>query len=150
VSAHHVEGDGTTPEGAYGIGQVMYGVDPDPGVHYAYHQLVCGDWWNEDPSSPAYNRFVHVPCGEVPHFGGDSEALWQSPGAYAYFALIDYNTDPAVPGAGSAIFLHVSTGGPTDGCVSLPEPELLRTLRWLYPGRSPRIAIGTTASIRST
>jgi L,D-peptidoglycan transpeptidase YkuD (ErfK/YbiS/YcfS/YnhG family) len=44
-SDHHVEGDDTTPTGAYGIGPVMYGNAANPGVHYLYHQLVCGDWW---------------------------------------------------------------------------------------------------------
>jgi L,D-peptidoglycan transpeptidase YkuD (ErfK/YbiS/YcfS/YnhG family) len=35
-------------------------------------------------------------------------------------AVIDYNRSPAVPGKGSAFFLHVSTGKPTTGCVFLP------------------------------
>ena len=34
--------------------------------------------------------------------------------------MIAYNTDPVVPGRGSGIFFHVSTGRPTLGCVSLP------------------------------
>jgi L,D-peptidoglycan transpeptidase YkuD (ErfK/YbiS/YcfS/YnhG family) len=60
---------------------------------------------------------------------------------YRYFAVIDYNAHPAVAGRGSAIFLHVSTGRPTAGCISLPEPELVRTLRWLRPGAEVRIGI---------
>jgi L,D-peptidoglycan transpeptidase YkuD (ErfK/YbiS/YcfS/YnhG family) len=127
----------------------MNGVAPDPGVSYRYRRLVCGDWWDEDSSSPAYNRFVALPCGEQPDFGGDSEALWRATTAYAYFALIEYNTNPVVPGAGSAIFLHVSGGGPTNGCVALPGAELVHVLRWLRPSRSPLIVIGTSAAIRS-
>jgi L,D-peptidoglycan transpeptidase YkuD (ErfK/YbiS/YcfS/YnhG family) len=41
-----------------------------------------------------------------------------------------------VPGRGSAIFLHDSTGVATNGCVSLARPELLLVLRWLRPGAS--------------
>jgi len=49
---------------AVGIGTTMYDNEPDPGgLHYAYHRLVCGDWWDEDPYSSTYNRFVHVACG---------------------------------------------------------------------------------------
>jgi L,D-peptidoglycan transpeptidase YkuD (ErfK/YbiS/YcfS/YnhG family) len=147
VSTHHREGDGTTPEGAYGIGPVIYGVAPDPGVHYRYQRLRCGDWWDEDPTSAAYNTFVALGCGQQPSFGGDSEALWRSPGAYAYFALIDYNTAPIVPGRGSAIFLHVSVGAPTTGCVALAPAELVEVLRWLQPSFSPLIVIGTRATI---
>ena len=62
--------------------------------------------------------------------------------------MIAYNTDPVVPGRGSGIFLHASTGRPTLGCVSLPLPQLLVVLRWLRPTRAPLIVIGTRQTIR--
>jgi L,D-peptidoglycan transpeptidase YkuD (ErfK/YbiS/YcfS/YnhG family) len=142
LSSHHREGDGTTPAGAFGLGRVMYGVAANPGVHYRYHRLVCGDWWDEDPASPGYNAFRHVACGTRPGFGGGSEALWRATRAYRHFAVIEYNVDPAVPGRGSAIFLHADTGAATNGCVSLALPALVRTLRWLRPASSPLILIG--------
>ncbi len=149
VSEHHREGDGTTPAGAFAIGPVIYGVSPNPGVHYAYHQLVCGDWWDEDPGSPAYNTFQHVPCGTAPPFHGSSEALWRSPGAYAHLAFLEYNADPAVPGVGSAIFIHADLGHPTNGCISLPPGELVSLLDWLRPAAHPRVVAGTLAEVRS-
>jgi len=147
VSSQHREGDGTTPAGLFGFGPVIYGVAPDPGVRYRYHRLVCGDWWDEDPASAGYNEFRHVGCGTRPSFGAGSEALWRSTRAYRHFALIDYNVDPAVPGRGSAIFLHADTGYPTNGCVSLALPELVRVLRWLRPGSDPSILIGTRSRL---
>jgi L,D-peptidoglycan transpeptidase YkuD (ErfK/YbiS/YcfS/YnhG family) len=63
--------------------------------------------------------------------------------------VIDYNTNPIVPGKGSGIFLHASTGRPTLGCVSLPLARLITVLRWLRPASAPLIAIGTLAEIRS-
>jgi len=146
-SDHHVEGDDTTPTGGYGIGSVMYGNAPNPGVQYPYHQLVCGDWWDEDPSSPQYNSFQHVPCGETPPFGGDSEALWQETTAYPSFAVVDYNTSPPVPGAGSGIFIHANLGAPTAGCVSLSLDELDDLLRWLNPGAAPLVVMGPSSEI---
>jgi L,D-peptidoglycan transpeptidase YkuD (ErfK/YbiS/YcfS/YnhG family) len=139
LAAHHREGDGTTPLGTYAIGPTVYGLDADPGVRLRYHRLTCGDWWDEDPRSATYNSFRHLACGAGPPFGGGSEALWRATVAYREFAVVDYNTRPAVPGRGSAIFLHDSTGHATNGCVSLPRPELLRTLRWLRPGATIRI-----------
>ena len=141
LSSHHREGDGTTPIGAFGIEPVMYGLAPDPGVRYRYHRLVCGDWWDEDPTSPAYNRFQHVPCGAQPSFGGGSEALWRATTAYQSFAVLSYNADPVVPGRGSAIFVHATTGRATTGCVSLPLAELDRLLRWLDPALKPIVSI---------
>jgi L,D-peptidoglycan transpeptidase YkuD (ErfK/YbiS/YcfS/YnhG family) len=141
LSAHKREGDGSTPVGTYRFGSVVYGIAPNPGVRFAYHRLVCGDWWDEDPASPAYNTFRHVACGVKPPFGGGSEALWTITPQYSYFAVIDYNVHPVVAGRGSAIFLHVAVGA-TAGCVSLPEARLVRLLRWLRPSARPLIRLG--------
>ena len=142
LSTHHREGDGTTPIGTFALGPVVYGLDPDPGLQLRYHRLRCGDWWDEDSSSPAYNTFQHIACGAVPPFHGSSEALWRSTAAYREFALIEYNTHPAVPGRGSAIFLHDNRGHPTNGCVSLPRTELVQLLRRLRPGATISISVG--------
>lgn len=148
VSANRREGDKTTPVGVFGIGRVMYGVAPNPGVRYRYHRIVCGDWWVEDPRSRYYNQFRHVPCGSTPPFAVVSEDLSRSPTAYRHFAFIRFNADPVVPGRGSGIFLHASTGRPTLGCISLRVPQLVQTLRWLRPASEPRIAIGTPSDFR--
>jgi L,D-peptidoglycan transpeptidase YkuD (ErfK/YbiS/YcfS/YnhG family) len=142
------EGDHGTPIGVFGVGRTMYGNEPNPGgLHYAYHRLRCGDWWDEDPYSPRYNQFVHVPCGMTPGFAAWSEPLWRATVAYPYLAVIRFNMDPvrAGPGAlGSGIFLHNWVGGATEGCVALRERELVRVLRWLKPSAHPVVEIGTT------
>jgi L,D-peptidoglycan transpeptidase YkuD (ErfK/YbiS/YcfS/YnhG family) len=148
VSEDRREGDRTTPAGVFGFGSVMYGVSADPGVHYRYHRIVCGDWWVEDPKSPYYNRFHHVPCGTRPPFRVTDEDLSRSPTAYRHFAFIRYNAEPIVPGQGSGILLHASTGRPTLGCVSLAVPQLVTVLRWLKPSSEPLIVIGTRAMMR--
>jgi len=150
LSTDKHEGDGATPAGIFGFQSTIYGNDPNPGVHYDYRQLVCGDWWDEDSSSPTYNTFQEVPCAEShPAFdNGSSEALWTETQAYPSFAVINYNPD-RVPGLGSAIFLHADVGGPTDGCVSLPLGELDSVLDWLQPGEMPAIVLGTTGTITS-
>jgi L,D-peptidoglycan transpeptidase YkuD (ErfK/YbiS/YcfS/YnhG family) len=148
VLANRREGDRTTPVGVFGLGRVMYGVAPNPGVRFRYRRIVCGDWWVEDPRSPYYNQFRHVPCGTKPPFAVVSDDLSRSPTAYRHFVVVRFNMDPVVPGRGSGIFLHASTGRPTLGCISLPVPRLLQTLRWLRPASAPRIAIGTPGDLR--
>jgi L,D-peptidoglycan transpeptidase YkuD (ErfK/YbiS/YcfS/YnhG family) len=147
LSSNRREGDGTTPTGTYAIGRTMYGNEPNPGVRFPYRQLRCGDWWDEDSSSPTYNSFQHVRCGLKPPFGGGSEGMWQQPRPYPFLAVIEYNTRPVVPGKGSGIFLHAATGGPTIGCVSIAKAQLRAVLRWLRPGDAPVIAIGTTRQL---
>jgi L,D-peptidoglycan transpeptidase YkuD (ErfK/YbiS/YcfS/YnhG family) len=144
------EGDGSTPAGIFGFQSTFYGNAPNPGVHYPYQQLVCGDWWDEDSASPTYNTFQQVPCSETdpPFNNGSSEALWTETVAYPSFAVIDYNAD-RVPGLGSAIFLHADVGGPTDGCVSLPLGELDAILDWMQPNDNPVIVMGTDSTITS-
>ena len=144
LSANRREGDGTTPTGTYRIGRTMYGNEANPGVRFRYRRLRCGDWWDEDPSSPTYNSFQHVRCGTTPPFGGGSEGMWQKPRHYPFLAVVEYNMRPVVPGKGSGIFLHAQTGGPTIGCISLRKDQLRAVLRWLRPGDAPAIAIGTT------
>ena len=148
LSANRREGDGTTPTGTFRIGRTMYGNEANPGVRFRYRRLRCGDWWNEDPSSPTYNSFQHVACGTKPPFGGGSEGMWQQPRPYPYLAVVEYNMRPVVPGKGSGIFLHAQTGGPTIGCISLRKDQLRAVLRWLRPGDAPVIAIGTQAQLR--
>jgi L,D-peptidoglycan transpeptidase YkuD (ErfK/YbiS/YcfS/YnhG family) len=143
LSTHHREGDDTTPIGLFAIQSTMYGIDANPGVSYRYHRLACGDWWDEQSSSALYNHFVHVGCGTTPSFGGDSEPLWEVTPQYDYFAVVEYNRLPVVPGRGSAIFLHVSIGAPTTGCVALPRVDLLRVMRFLRPSQHPLIDIST-------
>jgi L,D-peptidoglycan transpeptidase YkuD (ErfK/YbiS/YcfS/YnhG family) len=149
LSSNRREGDGTTPTGVYRIGRTMYGNEANPGVRFRYRRLRCGDWWDEDPSSPTYNSFRHVPCGTTPPFGGASEGMWEQPRPYPFLAVVEYNTRPVVPGRGSGIFLHAQTGGPTIGCISLRKEELRAVLRWLHPAGAPMIAIGTSKQLRS-
>jgi L,D-peptidoglycan transpeptidase YkuD (ErfK/YbiS/YcfS/YnhG family) len=142
-NADHHEGDGTTPAGSFPITGVM-GRQPDPGVHYPYRQLVLGDCWISDSSSPSYNQLVTAsPCAKP---NEDMYAIGIGP--YRYLATVGFNVDPVVPGRGSAIFVHrhqYDASGrsmATSGCVSLAEPDLVAVLRWLDPGLHPRILMG--------
>ena len=100
LSANRREGDGTTPTGTYRIGRTMYGNEPNPGVRFRYRRLRCGDWWDEDPSSPTYNSFQHVACGTTPPFAGDSEGMWQQPRPYPVSRGHRVQHAPGRPGQG--------------------------------------------------
>ena len=141
------EGDGTTPEGIFSIGSTMYGNSPNPGVRYAYHQLVPGDYWDENPATGArYNTFEHstnTNCAANP-FGGDTECLWKEVAPYPSFAVINFNI-PATGAFGSGVFLHAS-GGATAGCVSLGLGDLITVLRWLDPAAHPEVVLAGPSS----
>lgn len=129
------EGDGRTPSGTYGF-SFFFGVQPNLGFLFPFRHAYTYDVWDDDPASVRYNEWVDT---RVLNPGANPEPMHQVP-AYDYAAVIAYNV-ARVPGLGSAVFLHVGTGGPTAGCVSLPRAELIRVLRWLRPRDHPRISI---------
>jgi L,D-peptidoglycan transpeptidase YkuD (ErfK/YbiS/YcfS/YnhG family) len=135
------EGDGRTPSGTYGFGYFFGDFANPGGLGFPFHQATTSDYWDDDPSSPDYNQWVDTATQGVGAAGANPEPMWDEP-SYDYGAVISYNMDPIVPGLGSAIFLHVSTGGSTAGCVSLPTGELLEVLRWLDPADIPVIEMG--------
>ena len=137
------EGDGRTPSGAFGF-DFMFGVNPNPGVKYPFRAITGRNIvWDDDSASANYNEWVDTSTASA---GAGPEPMYVS--AYGSGAVIAYN-DARTPGLGSAIFLHLSSGGSTAGCVALPSSELLPLLRWLDPSRQPRIIIGTVDSITS-
>ena len=84
------EGDGATPVGTFRLGGRLYEIgSPLPGAE-RHQPITCGSWWDEDPLSPDYNRFVQLPCGQQPSFGGASEALWTEQVAYQHLVEIRY------------------------------------------------------------
>jgi len=138
------EGLGRTPSGVFTLTRA-FGNQPDVGTRLPYVLVGPDDWWDENPGSSRYNEMVRSPVSP----GGDSENLHDAGRAYAYAIVINYNTDPVVKGAGSGFFLHVSFGAPTEGCVAIPEGDLIRVMRWLIPADHPVISIGVGAAARA-
>jgi L,D-peptidoglycan transpeptidase YkuD (ErfK/YbiS/YcfS/YnhG family) len=141
--ARRVPGDWATPTGLFAFGRTVYGNSTvSPTTRYPYHHLVCGDWWDEQPGSPTYDTFQHVPCGITPPYGDDSEALWTEVQPYQHFIDIMM---PHPPDNGAGIFLHDDMPeGYTEGCVALPNAELDAVLGWLNPADAPHILIAVS------
>jgi D-alanyl-D-alanine dipeptidase/L,D-peptidoglycan transpeptidase YkuD (ErfK/YbiS/YcfS/YnhG family) len=128
VSSDKKEGDKTTPAGVFTLG-IAFGAADDPGANIPYVKITDLDVWVDDPDSKYYNEMM---TADVPDADWKSaEALSAFPEEYKYAASINYNTAPAVPGKGSAIFLHCSSGKPTAGCVSVPEPAMIYFLSFI-------------------
>jgi L,D-peptidoglycan transpeptidase YkuD (ErfK/YbiS/YcfS/YnhG family) len=62
--------------------------------------------------------------------------MWRDDHLYDVVAILGFNDDPVIDGAGSAIFLHCAREdyGSTEGCVALKAGDLLRALAELKPG----------------
>ena len=137
------EGDGGTPSGIYPLREVRYRPDriAKPKTGLVVVESNSTDGWCDDPADVAYNRLVRLP------YPRDAEVMWRDDHVYDLQAVIGYNDVPPVPGAGSAIFLHVAradAGGnllPTAGCVAMRLDDLRTVLAACKPGTM--IDIGT-------
>jgi L,D-peptidoglycan transpeptidase YkuD (ErfK/YbiS/YcfS/YnhG family) len=132
VRADKREGDGASPEGTFPL---LYGFyRPDrmarPASGLAMTVLQPNHGWVDEPADPNYNRLVTLP------YAASHEEMWLADGLYDLVVVIGYNTDPVVPGRGSAIFLHVARPdfSPTAGCIAIARDVLAALLGLLGPG----------------
>jgi L,D-peptidoglycan transpeptidase YkuD (ErfK/YbiS/YcfS/YnhG family) len=137
------ERDGRAPAGVFEIGQI-FGYDPHlpAGTDYPYHQVTEADVWSDDPHSPNYNRHVVIDPKNPPD-NYTHEKMRSGDFAYHWLIEIRHNSDPPVPGAGSAIFFHIRRGvnRPTTGCTTMAETNLVKVITWLRAKRRPCYAL---------
>ena len=126
VRPHKEEGDSGTPAGPLPLRRVLYRADrvPPPRCAVPVEPIAATDGWCDDPRDRDYNRFVRLP------HDGRHEELWRRDDVYDVIGVLGWNDAPVVKGRGSAIFLHVARPNydPTEGCVALALPDLVRIL----------------------
>jgi L,D-peptidoglycan transpeptidase YkuD (ErfK/YbiS/YcfS/YnhG family) len=146
VREDKTEGDGATPAGRFALRRVIYRADrlsrPDTGLPVL--PVAEDQGWCDDPTAPVYNQLVRLP------FAGSHEVLWREDSVYDVIVVLGHNDSPAVPGRGSAIFMHVARPDyvPTDGCVALALADLLEVLALCGPGDAITISSGGAADVR--
>lgn len=132
VKADKHEGDGATPAGTFPLVSIFYRGDRvvRPASDLPVTALAPNHGWVDGPGDPNYNRLVTLP------YPASHEEMWREDGLYDALVVIGYNLDPVVPGAGSAIFLHIAAPdfASTAGCVAVEKGVLLGLLPLLGPG----------------
>ena len=120
LSANKREGDGATPRGTHRIIGMLY--RPDRMAAPTSWAVPIGphDLWSDDPKAVDYNMMVRAP------YAFSHEALRRPDPLYDLVILTDWNWPYAVPGRGSAIFIHQwrRPGYATEGCVALKRTHL--------------------------
>jgi L,D-peptidoglycan transpeptidase YkuD (ErfK/YbiS/YcfS/YnhG family) len=132
ISADKREGDGATPAGRFTLRRILYRADRLTSLSTALPFTAIGpdDGWCDAADHPQYNQPARLP------FAASAEKLWREDGLYDLVVIIGHNDDPAIAGAGSAIFLHVAgpAFAPTEGCVALERDVLVTLVAALKPG----------------
>ncbi|PAQ12725.1 hypothetical protein CD798_17815 [Bacillaceae bacterium SAOS 7] len=119
------EGSKRTPKGAYKLG-FAFG-HSNPGTKMPFKQITKNSYWISNPKDPQYNTWQ-----ERTKSSRLDERLINYRVQYKYAIVINYNTYKPVKGAGSAFFLHVDSGRPTAGCVSVSESHMRQLMRQLH------------------
>ncbi|MCC2624941.1 MAG: uncharacterized protein K0R14_814 [Burkholderiales bacterium] len=141
-----IEGDSKTPSGLFYIGET-FGYHPlslskISNIRMDYRYITNNDFdkFIDDSNTPEnnYNTWIIGPTKAASH-----ESMYRQDGLYEYGAVINYNNNPAVPGKGSAIFMHIWGSGKTytAGCVALQIQDLVSVLNWLDKTKQPQILI---------
>lgn len=129
---HKHEGDGRSPAGTWRILRLLYRPDkgPRPRTRLPCFPLRPHDGWCDAPRHRLYNQPVRLP------FPASHEKMWRDDALYDLVLVLDQNSHPAVPGRGSAVFIHLARPGfaATEGCVALRRKDMLRLLARLAPG----------------
>lgn len=134
------ESDGGTPVGIFPLRALRFRADrlAAPETALLVTAIAEEDGWCDAPGDPNYNRPVKHP------YPASAEKMWRDDHLYDLVVILGQNDDPVVPGAGSAIFFHLAketeTGlRPTEGCVALRLPDMLKVLARCGPDTLMRI-----------
>ncbi|MEI6628466.1 MAG: L,D-transpeptidase family protein, partial [Alphaproteobacteria bacterium] len=116
------EGDGCTPIGKWKLLKVYYRSDRVKALKCALPKVaITPDMgWSDDTKDPLYNSAIKLP------YDFSHEKLWRDDHLYDLLITINHNTNPVIPGQGSAIFIHQmhENETPTAGCLALKLADL--------------------------
>ena len=124
LKKNKVEGDLSTPIGAFKFNKIYYRADKLGETNFEIDSSIIqkNDGWCDDEKSKFYNQYIQFPFNE------SAEHLYREDDIYDILCVLNYNTSPIIPGLGSAIFLHIarSNFAGTEGCIALDKEALLK------------------------
>lgn len=126
------EGDLRSPAGVFSVGGAFgdeSSVETDLRYQHANASMVCVD----DPDSSHYGRIIDA--NTVERDWDSAEAMVRADGLYRRTVVVEHNTMPVLPGAGSCIFLHdwSSPDSAALGCTAMRGADLDTLIEWAQP-----------------
>ena len=146
------EGDRRSPAGVFTLGDAFgYAASAPAGVRVRYRGADRRDYFVDDVASADYNQWRRIPApapNEPGERWGSFERMRREDAAYELGLVVQHNA-ACVPGAGSAIFVHVwgAPHAPTLGCTAMSKEDLLTLLRWLNPAAAPVLVQAPRAAL---
>jgi len=119
------EGDCTTPKGVFSLGKIYFRKDRLKKIKSSLKikRIKKNMGWCNSPKDIFYNKEINLNSKKK------GEKLFRKDHKYDAFITIEYNSNPVVPGKGSAIFLHLTKNyEPTMGCVAIKKDDFFKLL----------------------
>ena len=138
INGQKKEGDGCTPSGIFQITDIFYRHDKIKNLssNFKLKKISPLDGWCDDPKHKKYNTKIEFP------FAYSAEKLFRQDDIYDIICITNHNQNPIIPGAGSAIFIHIAHDNysTTNGCIALKKDDLKEIL--LTINKKTKIEIG--------
>lgn len=147
------EGDGKAPAGVFLLSKAFgYAPQEQAGWKMPYLSLTASIQCVDDTNSKFYNTLVDANAISPDWGSHENEQMRRSDDLYRWGILVDHNTNPAAPGGGSCIFMHIwrGPGQPTVGCTAMAQQNLESLLGWLDPERKPLLVQMPLAQYQKT
>lgn len=139
LSSNKKEGDLTTPIGIFNI-SFAFGTEKIT-CNLPFYIINENDYWITDSNSKYYNEFIRLTTDKEYNDNyiyyvskpdwKNFEHLIDYKDDYKLALVIEYNKNPKIKEAGSAIFLHIKTKKATSGCLATTESNLKYIIKWL-------------------
>lgn len=125
------EGDGKTPIGVF-LFVEAFGILENPGAKLPYVQVKEHHYWVDDSGSSYYNKLVSAKG--LKSDWTSAEHIIEYGESYHYVLATSYNME-CIPGKGSAVFLHCTTGDSdsTAGCIAVPKVYMKEIIKRVEP-----------------
>ena len=116
------EGDFCTPTGQFSLGPIYYRKDRINKLNTKLnvYPITENMIWEDNPNNKNYNK-LNLNSKK------STEKLFRKDNLYDIIVVVNYNSNPVVPGKGSAIFIHIARNNyfPTKGCIALNKKDLV-------------------------
>lgn len=130
------EGDGKSPAGIFSFGSAFgYADSAESGWKMPYIALTPSVECVDDAGSKFYNQVLDR-SSVTPDWHSAEHMRIED---YRIGLVINHNVNPAKPGGGSCIFMHIweGAGVGTSGCTAMPREQLEPIIAWLDPAKNP-------------
>lgn len=128
------EGDGKSPAGIFELGPAFgFQSVSESGIqNYPYIEITQMTECIDDPASGYYNTILSKNSADTVDWNSSEKMRRASPW-YELGVVINHNTSPVRPAAGSCIFLHnwAALNDSTVGCTAMNPVNMLKIIRWL-------------------